>query len=134
MRCLTLAGDLRERGAGVSFVSRQHTGDLCGLIEDRGFPVRRLPVPVAMHAGGGASIVTLLRESWHEDAHLTRAAIEASGENPDWLIVDHYAFDRSWENAMRTSAGRIMVIDDLADREHDCDLLLDQNLVAGMHA
>jgi len=62
----------------------------------------------------------------------TIAAIEAMGSSPDWLVVDHYALDSHWENALRTSVGRIMVIDDLADRRHDCDLLLDQNLVAEM--
>jgi UDP-2,4-diacetamido-2,4,6-trideoxy-beta-L-altropyranose hydrolase len=45
-------------------------------------------------------------------------------------VVDHYGIDHRWETELRESVGRIMVIDDLADRPHDCDLLLDQNLVA----
>ena len=49
------------------------------------------------------------------------------GSKPDWLVVDHYALDRRWERALRTRVGRILVVDDLADRPHDCDLLLDQN-------
>jgi len=47
----------------------------------------------------------------------------------DWLVVDHYALDHRWEAQLRKWAKRIMVIDDLADRMHECDLLLDQNLV-----
>lgn len=46
----------------------------------------------------------------------------------DWLIVDNYELDAGWEGAMRRKAGGIFVIDDLANRHHDCDLLLDQNL------
>lgn len=46
----------------------------------------------------------------------------------DWLVVDHYGLDKQWESEMRTYARRIVVIDDLADREHDCDILLDQTL------
>lgn len=48
----------------------------------------------------------------------------------DWLIVDHYGRDAGWEERCRGWARRILVIDDLADRRHDCDVLLDQTLGA----
>jgi len=50
----------------------------------------------------------------------------------DWIIVDHYALDGRWESAVRASAKQLIVIDDLADRQHDCDVLLDQNFYADM--
>ncbi len=134
MRCLTLASALRERGAEVSFVCRNHDGHLCDLIEERGFVVSRLPAPKAgLQAEDAPAYVAWLGSSEQEDAEQTHAVIEASGAKPHWLVVDHYAIGRRWESALRTSAERIMVIDDLADRLHDCDLLLDQNLVAQMH-
>ena len=134
MRCLTLASALRERGAEVSFVCRNHDGHLCDLIEERGFVVSRLPVPKAgLQAEDAPAHAAWLGSSEQEDAEQTHAVIEASGAKPHWLVVDHYAIGRRWESALRTSAERIMVIDDLADRLHDCDLLLDQNLVAQMH-
>lgn len=68
--------------------------------------------------------------TWQLDAHQTRQAL--SGRRVDWLIVDHYGLDCRWEENLRDIAGRIMVIDDLADRSHDCDLLVDQN--PGRHA
>ena len=74
-----------------------------------------------------------LGASWSSDAEETLAVIRALDTKPNWLVVDHYALDKRWEQAFRTSVGRIMAIDDLADREHDCDLLLDQNLVARLH-
>lgn len=46
----------------------------------------------------------------------------------DWLVTDHYAIDRSWQTALRPFVRSVMSIDDLANRQHDCDLLLDQNL------
>ena len=45
----------------------------------------------------------------------------------DWLVVDHYGLDERWEKQQRKHAEKILAIDDLADRRHDCDLLLDQN-------
>jgi UDP-2,4-diacetamido-2,4,6-trideoxy-beta-L-altropyranose hydrolase len=44
------------------------------------------------------------------------------------LVVDHYALDARWERVLRPVVRRVFVIDDLADRPHDCDVLLDQNL------
>jgi UDP-2,4-diacetamido-2,4,6-trideoxy-beta-L-altropyranose hydrolase len=48
--------------------------------------------------------------------------------------VDHYAIAAPWEQALRQAHQqrhgkpvRILAIDDLADRAHDCDILLDQN-------
>ena len=135
MRCLTLAGALRERGAAVFFICREHDGHLCDLIEERGFVVSRLPASKAglFQTENTPAQAARLGASWQEDAEQTRVAIEASGVKPDWLVVDHYAIDQRWERTLRTSAWRIMSIDDLADRAHDCDLLLDQNLVAQMY-
>ena len=55
-----------------------------------------------------------------------------NGLKPDWFILDHYALDARWETTLRPHCGKMMVIDDLADRDHDCDILLDQNLVANL--
>jgi UDP-2,4-diacetamido-2,4,6-trideoxy-beta-L-altropyranose hydrolase len=118
----------------VYFVCREHDGHLCALVEERGFNVHRLLASnAAPQAENTPAHTTWLGAAWQEDSEQTRAAIESAGVKPDWLIVDHYAIDRRWESALRESVGRIMVIDDLADRYHDCDLLLDQNLVAQMH-
>jgi UDP-2,4-diacetamido-2,4,6-trideoxy-beta-L-altropyranose hydrolase len=113
MRCLTLADALRERGAEVRFVCRQEPGHLGELITGRGHELVWLPS----------------REDLHEDACDTHAAL-ADQVPWDLLVVDHYGLDATWEGGLRSVAKKIMVIDDLADRQHDCDLLLDQNLQA----
>lgn len=46
----------------------------------------------------------------------------------DLYIVDHYSLDIEWEKSIRNFTKKLVVIDDLA-REHDCHLLLDQNVV-----
>lgn len=128
MRCLTLADVLAAKGARCRFIIRAHDGHLAGLIERRGFaadvlPLRQPPLPLSE-----PGYAAWLGADWQIDAKETLAAM-VSGK-PDWLIVDHYAMDRRWQAALRPHCGRILVIDDLADREHDCDLLLDQNVMA----
>ena len=134
MRCLTLAGELREKSAGVTFVCRELPGNLCGLIEKKGYTVHRLPGKEQLTAGNmrrGRNAQP--GRSWEEDAEQTRAVLE-SARGADWVIVDHYELDSRWESLLRACAKKIMVIDDLADRPHDCDLLLDQNFYQNMEA
>lgn len=129
MRCLTLAQALRQRGAEVSFLCRAQSGDLRARIIAEGFEVASLTAPLSAY-GDDADMpahAPWLGTSWRADARETVSLLGAHGA-VDWLIVDHYALDHRWENEVRRAARALMVIDDLADRRHDCDLLLDQNL------
>lgn len=128
MRCLTLADALRMHGAECLFICRPHTGNLLDLIAQRGHRAVALP-PLATDATlpqVGPAHAHWLGTGWASDAADTRQAL--GGEPVDWLVVDHYALDAQWEQALRPACQHLMVIDDLADRVHDCDLLLDQNL------
>lgn len=128
MRCLTLADALHQRGAECTFICRPHTGHLLDLVAKRGHKVIALPVLATDGASASAKPVhaAWLGTDWMMDAQDARQAL--GSEAADWLVVDHYALDRQWEQALRSMCQRLMVIDDLADRLHDCDLLLDQNL------
>lgn len=128
MRCLTLAEALKERGAAVGFICRELPGNLIGLLEDMGYQVARLPQPEVefVPAPDDPHHASWLGVHWVQDAGETVAVL--GGEQLDWLVIDSYAIDLRWERELRPLVGRIMVIDDLADRPHDCDLLLDQNL------
>ncbi|MCL2875150.1 MAG: UDP-2,4-diacetamido-2,4,6-trideoxy-beta-L-altropyranose hydrolase [Betaproteobacteria bacterium] len=130
MRCLTLADALRGKGAVCRFVCREHPGNLLETIQQRGFAVLLLPAATIAEGYASESTATAyaawLGTDWQTDATQT---LNILGDvSDDWLIVDHYALDARWERSMRDKCRRIMVIDDLADREHDCELLLDQNL------
>lgn len=126
MRCLTLADRLRALGAVVRFVCRAHAGHLGDLIAARGFAVDLLPAPDTAFAAAGHA--GWLGASQAEDAAETLAVLARAQVRPDWLIVDHYGIDAAWQRQLRPAVGHIMVIDDLADRPHECDVLLDQNL------
>ncbi|MDO9145886.1 MULTISPECIES: UDP-2,4-diacetamido-2,4,6-trideoxy-beta-L-altropyranose hydrolase [Comamonadaceae] len=127
MRCLTLADALRERGAQSTFICRPHAGHLQNLIHQRGHSATALaPADDAFTAPTDPSHAQWLGTDWARDAEQTRQAL--GGQVVDCLVVDHYALDRRWEQALRPHTRSILVIDDLADRPHQCDLLLDQNL------
>jgi UDP-2,4-diacetamido-2,4,6-trideoxy-beta-L-altropyranose hydrolase len=128
MRCLTLADAMRERGARCLFICRPHYGHLLGLIAERGHDTRSLPeltTPEPQEANNSMHS-SWLGTDWRNDAEDCLRVLDAV--SMDWLIVDHYAIDKRWEQAMHPSYKRLMVIDDRADREHACNLLLDQNL------
>ena len=127
MRCLTLADALLEHGAQSTFICRPHAGHWLDLIQQCGHTAIALaPADDAYTAPADPCHAKWLGTDWANDAAQTQQTL---GEQVvDWLVVDHYALDRRWEQAMRPHTRRIMAIDDLADRPHDCDLLLDQNL------
>lgn len=129
-RCLTLAAALRERGASCTFVARHMPDTHAAAMRDRGFDLLRLDAADAADAGAGGDVHPWLGVAQEQDADEVLARV--SGRRFDWVIVDHYALDARWERKLRSVAGAIMVIDDIADRMHDCDVLLDQNLHADM--
>jgi UDP-2,4-diacetamido-2,4,6-trideoxy-beta-L-altropyranose hydrolase len=134
MRCLSLARGLTDDGAEVFFLLRSHAAGMKGLIETEGHSVRLLADPdhrPASSSANGTAHESWLPTTWQKDAEQTLAAIQGVGP-VDWLIVDHYALDARWEGMLRERTPRILAIDDLADRNHDCDILLDQNLVEGL--
>ncbi|MDY6510372.1 UDP-2,4-diacetamido-2,4,6-trideoxy-beta-L-altropyranose hydrolase [Acinetobacter faecalis] len=130
MRCLTLADTLNNHGAKCYFICREHSGNLIRTIIQRGYDVEVLPYASFPQGDKSNKHPTKLSHaSWlgttqKQDADLCHSIIE--NLQPDWLIVDHYALDICWERVLRPYCKKIMVIDDLADRNHNCDLLLDQ--------
>ncbi|NJR71827.1 MAG: UDP-2,4-diacetamido-2,4,6-trideoxy-beta-L-altropyranose hydrolase [Gammaproteobacteria bacterium] len=129
MRCLTLAASLRALGHQSHFICREHLGHLNHKIQSLGFTVHTLPaVPPVEASLDATNNANWLGAEWTTDAQQTSDLIQAL--QVDWLITDHYALDRDWEQFIldKHTHLKIMVIDDLANRHHQCHLLLDQNL------
>jgi UDP-2,4-diacetamido-2,4,6-trideoxy-beta-L-altropyranose hydrolase len=128
MRCLTLAHALKNRGALCQFICRAHIGHAYELITSHGFECTLLPLVQTANVGSSAGkYASWLGSSWNHDAQETKQVL--ADKSVDWLILDHYAIDQLWENELRGNVRKIMVIDDLVDRVHDCDVLLNQNLL-----
>lgn len=130
MRCLTLADELTRQGHECWFICRDHPGHLGDLIISKDHGLTLLPARTGenpqLKNGSSDNYAEWLGVRWENDASQTLNAIRPL--KPDWLIVDHYALDAEWERTLVKEVGQIMVIDDLANRPHDCVLLLDQNL------
>ncbi len=129
MRCLSLAKHLRKFEIEAVFISAQLDGDLISRIKQEGFGVRvlnRAAVFESPQKANNSSWPLLQETRWELDAIATKDAFK--GEKVDWLVVDHYGIDIKWEQKLRPFVNKILVIDDLANRSHDCDILLDQNL------
>lgn len=128
MRCLSLAAALSKAGACCSFICRAHPGHLIKQIREQGHLVYELPEPESVAYGDHPNTPThaaWLAGAWRHDATETRRILDLT--QPEWLILDHYALDKSWEEAAVPVDTPLAVIDDLADRQHRARLLLDQN-------
>lgn len=126
MRCLTLADELKTRGAETHFVAAAMPPALAARISAAGH---------ALHMIGGAESLERSGDDWDRsalspadqtaDAARTCAVL---GTGSDWIVVDHYLLGADWHRTARPATRRLMAIDDLANRRLDCDLLLDQTL------
>jgi UDP-2,4-diacetamido-2,4,6-trideoxy-beta-L-altropyranose hydrolase len=130
MRCRTLADALGARGARVLFVCRQLPDSLEAALRSRGHDVARLAGTVHDAEIGDLEHSHWLAATQAQDAEQTLEAL--ADHQPDWMVVDHYGIDARWERSVRRRTAALMVIDDLADRQHDCEVLLDQNFVENL--
>lgn len=131
MRCLTLAHRLKkEKNAKVVFVMRVLPGNLIGVVEKQGFEVLKLLPANKRYSlnGYGLWLTVPMEVDAQQTIKVLQHYLQEHGcDVVDRLIVDSYALDEQWERMLRPYCREIMVIDDLANRRHDCDILLDQN-------
>jgi UDP-2,4-diacetamido-2,4,6-trideoxy-beta-L-altropyranose hydrolase len=105
-RCLALAEELRIQGAEIVFAMRREAEAFVAPLRRAGYGLIELPET-------GDDVGPLL----------SGLAIPA-----ELLIVDHYHWGEAEERRTRKVVRKIAVIDDLADRKHDADLILDQSI------
>lgn len=140
-RCLSLGEYLCEIGFNVVFISRLFKGTLQKTIQKRGFSFCGLPEDLTELEVEGMSLMgshkpdNLVYSEWlnasqRADALSTINALQSMGvKESDWLLVDHYALDRTWETLVKDRLGcKLAVIDGQANREHCSDVLIDPTL------
>ncbi len=130
MRCLTLARELKEHGHQITFVARGLSSELAQLVLHKGHDLVNMEMPRDKKPEAQSPYHEWLGIDWQEDAKQTIQAL--NDKQVSQLIVDHYGIDEKWETAVKQAFPRqgfqLFVIDDLANRKHNCDVLVDQSL------
>jgi len=119
-RCLALADYLKTIGDSCIFLCKIFDGNLIDLIISHGHEVKKLS------KSNDSFESTWLGSSFKNDAAQVKDVI--GNQQVDYLIIDHYGIDYRWEKILKKFVKKIIVIDDLANRSHDCNYLIDQNL------
>lgn len=137
MRCITLGKQLQKSGDRVIFIMRDLPGNIIDVVKNNGFQVLIMPqakcdisldgyeqwltVPVQQDA---EEVLAAIKNYLQREADKT---LQKNIGKIDRLVIDSYAIDYRWERILRSVTKEIFVIDDLANRKHSCDILLDQN-------
>ncbi len=131
LRCLSLALYLTSKGCTCMFICRIFESNLIQLIRKHGFSVHELPY-------FSSTIIEYSdRSSWLGSDCMTDASqtIDILKDiKCDYLVVDHYGIDFNWENLVTSYTKYLVVIDDLANRIHKCDALIDPNYYHDMNS
>jgi len=120
---------LKDNGHKVFFLHQDSIGNHASYIKGKGYEVKLLKnsqpdtdykietiYSVSKQVNDAEQCLKIIKEKYTNNGKLV-----------DWLIVDHYGLDKCWHSRLRNSTKRIMVLDDLANRDCDCDLLIDSN-------
>ena len=114
MRCVTLAERLRIDGYEIAFICMDMQGAMFEFLKLKKIKFEK--------------ISSIDNSSQEADASMTiEVANKIFPNGVNWIVVDHYGLDSKWENFLSHKFERIMVIDDIANRSHNCDILVDQN-------
>jgi UDP-2,4-diacetamido-2,4,6-trideoxy-beta-L-altropyranose hydrolase len=123
-RCATLAEAIRHRGGTTTLLCAAGSIQFAPSVTSAMDRIIELPF-------SGADVSDRSADDWlgHSQAEDAAACRNALSDEPiDWIVADHYGLSAEWEAEIRTTGAKILVIDDLANRPHECDVLLDQNL------
>ncbi|MAF76562.1 MAG: UDP-2,4-diacetamido-2,4,6-trideoxy-beta-L-altropyranose hydrolase [Halobacteriovoraceae bacterium] len=126
LRCIELAKIIEKAGIEVFFVCRNFEGfsyePYISNLNFKFFFLERVAVSgqigeVPQHEWLGCSVEEDVRE----------VICQIKDLNFNAVFVDHYSIDKRWEKKIKSKCRKVVVIDDLGDRQHSCDYIVDPN-------
>tara|TARA_R110000868_G_scaffold155691_6_gene382172 strand:- start:41109 stop:42092 length:984 start_codon:yes stop_codon:yes gene_type:complete len=110
-----------DSSSDIGFGHLSRTKVLAEKIQDRGNQV----IFLSIEEPGAIRLQSIEHRFFSSELHI----IDYLKKNEKgFIVIDHYQIDSKTESILRQLARKVLVIDDLANRKHDCDFLLDQNL------
>lgn len=127
MRCLAIAEELISRGKKASFVCEQIPNDLVIKLDEKNIPLLKISPPAKVNFNANDIYSRWLTASEEDDA---QACLKVMTDI-EGVFVDHYAIGKTWEELILKRCQNLMVMDDLCNRPHHCQNLVDYNVYAG---
>ncbi len=113
MRCLTLAHALQN-----SSLDTKNITFICQTL-----PINIKKIIIDAHF----NLIELTNNNWSQQSDAKACiSILSKFDHIDLLIQDHYLLNKPWQQELTPYYTKLLVIDDLANREHIADFLLDQ--------
>jgi len=123
-RCLNLAYQYKEKHT-IYFICKNHDYNLISKIEET---YQVFKIKLEKNNNINLNMDSWLGESEIQDAEKIIHIIQENNLQIDWLIVDHYAINETWENKLKPFVSKICVIDDFTNRKHNCNMLINQQI------
>lgn len=130
-RCYKIARKLTEYGKSVEFITASMLIQHRNLLNEDGYELHDISTSIQtgliIREQMNGDYSSWLPTSEAEDALLSEEVIKSKLQNTCGIIIDHYAISKTWEEQISKLNLKIIVIDDLANRSHNCSILIDQN-------
>lgn len=126
IRCLTLAHALKNLHFKATFVCAALNGNMASYISQEGFECLTITPSHTSDLNTKDSSTRDFTISQEEDVQKTLEIL--NDKNVDYMFVDHYGINECWESRVKSKVNSVFVLDDLANRAHNCDIIIDQNL------
>ena len=115
-RCISIAVALKKRGHLCSFICQEINDYFSSILDYHSFELIDLP----------KNSLISDKDQLFEASNLTEK-IKKNKIHIDVLFVDVYKINAVWEEKLKTSTDKLFAIDDLANRDHYVDYIIDQN-------
>ena len=109
MRCLGLAQEFKDAGCGVIFVSNSLAPRIQHRFEKENIEIFSVDAEIGSE----------------QDA--LKTSYIAKEQSVDWVITDGYGFKTRYQEIIKQNNLRLVCIDDVAECEYVCDIILNQN-------